>query len=69
MNPDPLATEPQRLLEWERRALELDNLHVVLNHQEYQLRQILKARTLADVRKLVQEALQLPEDYYHGEIK
>lgn len=66
MNPDPLATEPQRLLEWEKQALELDNLHVIINHQEYQLRQILKAKSLEEVRKIVRLALQTPEDYYHG---
>ena len=62
MNPDPNALEPMRLQEWEKRALELDELHVALNHQEYYLRQALKAGTVAEMRKLIRVALSTPEE-------
>jgi hypothetical protein len=42
--------------------LELDNLHVSLHHQEYYLRQALKAGTVAEMRKLIRAALSNPEE-------
>jgi hypothetical protein len=54
MNPEPNLL-PLRLHDWERDALALDDLHVALNHAQYLLRQVLKANTLKEAKRLAKE--------------
>lgn len=53
----PQVLEPDRPLEWETKALELDSLHVELNHAEYRLKQIAKAKSITEVRRILKGAL------------
>ena len=52
-----LGMQPDRVQDWEKSLLELDDLHVSLNHALYTLRQVLKAKTLKEAKQLAKEGI------------